>query len=118
MTESAAERRNGFDRFNEALRNLDDQFQDFRDRVGRGRRRAEGEIRKRAERVRTELRKSEVFRRAEQLRKDVEEQIERGRSQIYGAFGLATKADVERLSRKVNQLTRRLNDLSKEGVHA
>ncbi len=118
MAEAAAERRNGFDRFNETLRNLDEEIQEFRERLDRGRKRVEGEFRKRADRVRTELRKSEVFRRAEQLRKDLEDQLGRGRAQIYGVFGLASKADIERLNRKINQLNRRLNELAKGSAHA
>jgi polyhydroxyalkanoate synthesis regulator phasin len=118
MAEAAAERQSGFDRFNETLRNLDEDIQDFRERLEKGRTRLETQLRKRAERVRTELRKSEVYRRAEQLRKDVEDQVGRGRAQIYDVFGLATKADIDRLTRKVNQLNRRLNELAKEGIHA
>ncbi len=118
MAEAAAERRNGFDRFNETLRNLDEEIQDLRGRLEKGRKRFEGEVRKRADRVRTELRKSEVYRRAEQLRKDVEEQIDRGRAQVYDVFGLATKSEVDRLSRKVSQLQRKLNELAKDSLHA
>ena len=118
MPQAAAERRNGFDRFNEALRNLDEEIQDLRERVERGRKRLEGEIRNRTDRVRTELRKNEVFRRAEQLRKDVEDQLERGRAQIYEVFGLATKADVERLNRKLNQISRRISEITKESAAA
>lgn len=118
MAESASTRGNGFDRFNEALRNLDEEIQDLRARVDRSRKRLEGEIRKRAHRVRTEIEKSDLYRRAERLRKDVGDQIERGRSQVYDVFGLASKADVERLNRKVNQISRRLAEITKESAAA
>jgi predicted nucleic acid-binding Zn-ribbon protein len=116
MAETATTRRNGFDRFNEALRNLDEEIQEFRHRVDRNRKRLEREVRKRADKVRTELRKSDVFKRADKLRKDVEDQIDRGRSQVYGVFGIASKSDVDRLNRKLNQLSRKLSDITKESA--
>jgi uncharacterized protein YukE len=116
VPESTAERWNGFDRFNEALRNLDEEIQDVRERFEQRRERISSELRKRADQVRSEVRKSDLFRRADQLRKDVEHQIERGRAQIYESVGLATKEDVERLNRKLNQIARKLNEISKETV--
>jgi hypothetical protein len=105
---------NGFDRFNEALRNLDSQIQDLRDRFDEGRR----DVEKRAKRFRknldTQLRKSPVYRRAERVRKDVEEQIEQSRDQFYEAFGIASKSDVDRLNRKLNTISKKLNELTKE----
>jgi hypothetical protein len=114
MAETTAEGQTPFDRFNEALRNLDEEIQDVRERFDRGRERVETEVRQRADRVREELRNSDVFRRVEQLRKDVEEQLQRSREQVYNAVGLATKAEVEKLNRKLNQLSRKLNELTKE----
>ncbi len=114
MAETVAERQTGFDRFNEALRNLDEEIQDVRERFERGRERVGTEVRQRADRVRSEVRNSEAFRRADQLRRDVEGQLERSREQLYNAFGLATKADVEKLNRKLNQLSRKLNELVKD----
>jgi polyhydroxyalkanoate synthesis regulator phasin len=116
MAETASVRRNGFDRFNEALRSLDEEIQELRARVDRGRRRVEGEIRKRADRVRTEIRRTDLYRRADQIRKDIEGQVGRGRAQIYELFGIATKEDVERLNRKINQIARRLAEITKESV--
>jgi hypothetical protein len=33
---------------------------------------------------------------------------------VYGVFGIASKSDVDRLNRKLNQLSRKLSDLTKE----
>lgn len=114
MAESVAESQSGIDRFNETLRSLDEEIQELRERVDRGRQRVETEVRKRADQVRTDIQASDVYRRVEQLRKDLEDQLQRGRSQIYDAVGIATKADVEKLNRKLNQLSRKLSDLAKE----
>jgi uncharacterized protein YukE len=116
MAESTAERRNGFDRFNEALRNLDEEIQEVRERFEQRRERIGSDLRNRADRVREEIQSSELYRRADKLRRDVEHQFDRGRQQVYETFGLATKADVDRLNRKLNQIARKLNEITKEGV--
>ena len=109
----------GFDRFNDALRSLDGQIQDLRDRFDESRR----DLENRAKRVRkdaeTQLRKSPLYRRAERVRKDVEEQVEQRREQFYEAFGIASKSEVDRLNRKLNTISKKLNELAKDsGVHA
>ncbi len=106
----------GFDRFNETLRNLDHQLQDLRGRFDTRRKRFESKVRKQADRVQTDLRKSTVYKRAEQARKDIEGTLERTRSTIFEAVGLATKADVEKLNRKLNVVARKLSELTKEQV--
>ncbi len=116
MTQPAAARRNGFDRFNDALRNLDEEIQDVRERFEQRRERFGSELRERADRVRNELQKSDVYQKADKLRKNVEGQIERGRSQIFEAIGLATKTDVDRINKRLNTISRKLNELAKEIV--
>ena len=105
---------NGFDRFNEALRSLDTQVQDMRDRFDEGRRDLEKRATKIRKNVETQLRKSPLYRRAERVRRDVEEQIESTRDQVYDVFGIASKADVDRLNRKLNTISKKLNELAKD----
>ena len=114
----AEARTSGFERFNDALRGLDDQLQDLRERFDEQRKKVEGELRKRREQVREDVRGSSVFQRAEQVRKDIEDRVERGRDQIYDAFGLASKAEVQRISRKLNTITKKVNEIAKEVVAA
>ena len=73
---------NAFDRFNDTLRNLDDQIQELRDRVEENGRQFRADFRKRAEKVETQLRKSPLYRRAEQTRKDFESQVGKTRDQV------------------------------------
>ncbi len=108
----------GFERFNDALRGLDDQLQELRERFDEQRKKVEGELRKRTDRVREELRGSDVLQRAEQVRKDIGGRVERGREQIYDAFGLASKAEVQRINRKLNTIVKKVNELAKEVVAA
>ncbi len=106
----------GFERFNDALRGLDGQLQDIRERFDERRKKVEGELRKRRDQVREELRSTGVVQRAGQVRKDIEERVERGREQIYDAFGLASKADVQRINRKLNTISKKVSELAKEVV--
>ena len=104
----------GFDRFNEALRNLDDQLQTLRDRFDDRRKQLERQFRRRADRLQDDIRTSTAFKRAERARKDVGDAVEKARDQVMEVFGLATKSDIERLSRKLNTLSKKVNELSKE----
>ena len=105
---------NGFDRFNEALRNLDDQLQELRERFDDRRKKTEKRVREFRKDVETQLRKSPIYRRAERVRKDVEEQVESTRDQLYDAFGIASKSEVDKLNRKLSAISKKLNELAKE----
>ena len=109
---------NSFDRFNDALRNLDDQLQEMRDRFVKGRDRLEKEVRKRTEKIENRLKKNPIYKRADQVRKDVEEQVDRARSQFFEAFGIASKSELDRINRKLNTISKRLNELTKEQQQA
>lgn len=103
-----------FDRFNDALRNLDDQIQELRERLGERRKSFRAELRKQTGRIEQTLRKSALYRRAEQAGKDLQEQVEQSRETIFGAFGIASKAEVEKLNRKLAHISKRLNDIAKD----
>ncbi len=103
-----------FDRFNDALRNLDDQIQELRERMDERRKTFRAELRKQTGRIEQTLRKSSLFRRAEQAGKELSESVESSREQLFGAFGIASKAEVEKLNRKLAHLSKRLNDIAKD----
>ena len=104
----------GFDRFNDALRNLDEQLQELRDRFEDNGRRFRDEFRKRTDRLDSQLRKSPLYRRADRVRKDIEGQVERTREQVYDAIGLASKSEIEKINKKLSTISKKLNDLAKE----
>jgi len=104
----------GFDRFNDALRSLDDQIQDLREQFDDRRKGIEKEVRQRADDVQSQLKKNPLYKRAERARKDWEEQIDKARSSVYDVFGLATKSDIDKLNKKLNTISRKLTDLAKE----
>lgn len=110
----ASTQTSNFDRFNETLRGLDEQVQELRDRFDDRRKEVGTEIRKRAQEVETRLRKSPIYRRAERARKDVETQVDKTRAQIFEALGLATRADLDKLNRRVNAISKKIGELAKE----
>ncbi len=103
-----------FDRFNDALRSIDDQVQDWREQFETRRKDFEKDLRKRADRVRDNLEKSDTYRRADRVRKDVGQQVDKARGDLYDVFGIASKSEVEKLNKKLATISRKLNELAKE----
>jgi hypothetical protein len=103
-----------FDRFNDALRNLDDQIQELRERLDERRKSFRAELRKQTGRIEQTLRKSALYRRAEQAGKDLQTQVEQSRDSIYDVFGIASKSEIEKLNRKLAHISKRLNDIAKD----
>ena len=108
----AQTRSNGFDRFNDALKSLDEQLQDLRERFDHQRHRVEREVRKRAEQVQERIQDSDLYKRAERGYKDIGSRVEETRSQIYDVFGIASKAEIEKLNKRLNKISKQIHDLS------
>ncbi len=105
---------NVFDRFNDALRNLDDQLQDLRDRFDDQVKKFESEAGKQIEKIETQVKESSLYKRSEQVARDIEKQFDRGLSQVYDVIGIASKSEIERINRKLNSISKKLNELAKE----
>jgi chromosome segregation ATPase len=108
----ATTRMSGFDRFNDALKSLDEQLQDLRERFDHQRQRVEREVRKRAEQVQERVQASDLYKRAEQGYKDLGSRVDETRSQIYDVFGIASKAEIEKLHKRLNKISKQIADLS------
>jgi len=104
----------GFDRFNDALKSMDQQIQEIRDAVEDRRQQVSGEFRKRADQFEDDLKKSELYKRLEVAGREIGDQVDRTRSQLYDVFGVASKSDVERLNRRLNTLSKKINELAKD----
>jgi hypothetical protein len=105
---------NAFDRFNDALRGLDDQLQELRERFDERRDSIRSEIRKQTDRIETQLRKSALYRRAEEVGKDLVDQVDQARSQLYDVIGVASKSEVDKINKKLSAISKKLNDLAKD----
>jgi len=102
-----------FDRVSDALKGLDFQLQALRDQIDDRRQNFREDLVRRAQDVQDQLQESPLFKRAEAARKTVEDRVDNARSDIFERFGLASKADVAKLSKKLNSLNRKLNELTK-----
>ncbi len=107
-----ATRTTSFDRFNDALKSLDEQLQDLRERFDHGRQRVEKEVRKRAEAAAERIQETDLYKRADKLRKDVETRVDESRTRIYDVFGIASKSEVEKLHKRLNKISKQITDLS------
>ncbi len=114
----AEPKNSGFERLNDAFRNLDDQLQELRVRFDDQLRRVENSWNERSQEFRAQVRETALYKRSEQVRKDLEEQVDRGRVQLYDVFGIASKSEIQKLSRKLNTLSKKLNELAREQVAA
>jgi hypothetical protein len=76
------------------------------------------ELEKRAEKLRGELRNTPAVKRAEALRKDAEKAIESGVETLLGNLRIASASEVSRLERRLAAIDRKLNALEKRGTAA
>ena len=114
----------GVERVSEAFDSINDEFQRVQKRV-RSRRRNlekqmrtqrrdfEKETRKQVKKLRTEMRKNPALKRVRSAIEDVQKRFESGVDAVVGTLGMASKADVARLDRKIGQINRKLKELEK-----
>jgi len=123
QTESLVDQ--GVDRVQDALKSADKEFQRIQRRVKTQRRTIERQIgrqrktiekqaksfEKQAQKRVSEIRKTDLVKRVESLRKDVQEQLETGFESVLAMFQIASKADIQRVDRKLNRINRKLKEL-------
>jgi hypothetical protein len=116
--------RDGVDRFNAAFQSLGDEVerlqQEFQSRrksfekqLTDGRKKFEKRTRKQVNRIESELRKNPLIKRAQSLQSDVAQQIEDGAGRLLNALQIASKSDLQRVDRKLTQLTRKLKEIER-----
>jgi len=113
MSEQVSFVEEGIDRIQNAVDSVEEEFQKLQKNVLKRRKSFEKEAQKRVKRVRAELRKNPVVKRAQSVRKDLNHQFEEWTDGLFGVFPYARREDVTKLERKVSQLTKKLNQLEK-----
>jgi len=113
MSEQVSFVEEGIERIQNAVDSVEGEFQKLQKNVLRRRKSFEKQAQKRVKRVRAELRKSPVVKRAQSLRKDFNQQFEDRMDGLFGVFPYARREDITKLESKVRQLTRKLNQLEK-----
>ena len=108
----------GVDRVQDALKSADKEFQKMQRKVKSQRRTIERRIQSRrksfekaAQKQIKALRKNDLVKRIETLSTDVQDQIETGLESVLSMFQVATKADIERVDRKLNRISKKLKEL-------
>lgn len=109
----------GFDHsFRRLQKRLDAQRKSFEKRIESQRKTLERRTQRQLERLLVRLRESKLVHRAGTLREDATQRLETGASALLGALQIASKGDLDRLDRKLSQLSRKLKDIEKNGATA
>jgi len=110
----------GIDRFREMFGTFESEFERVQKDLKARRRLLERrfdagrkDIEKRARKVRRDLRKNPTFKRLDALRREATRQLEQGAGAVLSALQIASKSDVQRIDRKLNQLGRKLKELER-----
>ena len=142
MAEEATILQDGIDRFRDAFGNIEDEVErvqkririrrrklekrvvagrkDFDKRVESGRKDFEKRIEtgrkdfeKRTRKLRTEVRKNPTFKRLDGIRKDATKRYEEGVETLLNTLQVASKGDVQRIDRKISQLSKKLKEMER-----
>jgi Ser-tRNA(Ala) deacylase AlaX len=105
-------------RFRRLQKRLDAERKSFEKRIESQRKAIERRTQRQLERLLARLRESKLAHRAETLREDAAQRLETGASALLGALQIASKGDLDRIDRKLSQLTRKLKDIEKNGAAA
>ena len=108
----------GFDRFNAAVESLDKERHRVQKQLQARRKSLEKQLatsrknlEQRTRKQVSQLRKTPLAKRAESARTDLVKQVEQGFERLLGALQIASRGDMERVERKLNQINRKLKDL-------
>jgi hypothetical protein len=73
----------------------------------------EKRTRQQVQRLRTEFRRMPLTRRVDRLRTDAEKAIERGVDAFLGILQIASKSDLDRIDKKLGQMSRKLKEMER-----
>ncbi len=121
MSEQVSFVQEGVDRFNAAFERIDEERlrlqkqvqarrKSFGKQITSGRRDFEKSTRKQVKRLRTELRRYTVVKRAERLQTDARRQIEERVDRLIALLPIASRTELERIDRKLDRISRKLKD--------
>jgi hypothetical protein len=118
MAEPASIVQEGVDRVRAAFGSLEDEFGRVQRRMRARRRDLEKQLKhgrkgleKRTRKLRSEVLASPAVKRLEALRKDVQQQLVDGADNLLRVLQIASRSDVERIDRKLSQLSRKLREI-------
>ena len=124
MAEQVSLVQDGIDRLNDAFHSIDGEFQRVQKELNSRRRSVEKQFnskrkgvekraRKELNRFQSELKKSPYVKRAKSLQKDWTKEVETSVDSFLGLIRVASRADVERIDKKLTTLNRQLKEIAK-----
>ena len=124
MAKQATLIEDGVDQIRQAVRRADREFKKIQKQVDTRRRHIAKQVttrrrtiekraQKELERLQKQFKSQPLVKRAEALRADAQQRIERGVSTILTSLPIATRGEVERIDRKVSALGRKLKEIEK-----
>lgn len=120
MAEQASILQDGVDRFRDAFGSIEDEIQRVQKDLKARRRSFEKQLNssrrdfeKRTKKLRTDLRRNPTVKQIDSLRKRASRQLEQGVTDVLSALQIASKNDVQRIDRKISQLTRKVKEIER-----
>ena len=124
MAEQTSLVRDGIDRVSSAFERIPEELQrvqreiqkrrrSFERQLAGGRRDLEKRTRRQVQRLRTEIGRIPLGRRVDQLRSGAEKALERGVDTFLGVLQIASKSDLERIDKKLGQVSRKLKEMER-----
>ncbi len=103
----------GIDRVESAVKSLDREFQKLQRDLGKRRRTFEKQTQKRVDRFFSDVRRSDVVKRAEKLRKNAQKRLDGQVETLLGSLQIASKSEIAKIDRKLNQVSKKLREIEK-----
>jgi hypothetical protein len=102
-----------FERVQDRFRSAGDELQKLQDRAAKNRRDFTKRTQKRSQKVQKRLLKVPAIKAADEFRVEVFKQIESNVDEFLSLLPVASNADIKKLERKVNALTKKIRTLEK-----
>jgi hypothetical protein len=102
----------GIDRVETVFESLEKEYKRLQKRAEKRRKDFEKRAEREIKRVQTEIRKNPVVKRVEAIRSDARKTVEGQVEQLLGGLRIATRADVQKLDRKITLLNKKLREIS------
>jgi hypothetical protein len=106
----------GIDRVETAFGNIEKEYKRLQKRAEKRRKDFEKRAERGFKRVQTEIRKNPVVKRAESIRDETRKTVEGQVEQLLGGLRIATRADVQKLERKITLLNKKLRELQTDAA--
>ena len=103
----------GMDRFEDARKSFEKRYRQVQKQADKRRREFEKTAERRVREIRDRITENPIAKQVDGFRERATQRVEEQVEQVLGLFRIATQSEVERLERKVAQLTRKVRELER-----